>query len=217
MKDRIRNRIIKYARLYNENLNNKRTMFIYCDTYGAHQAIEVLCRSANYLHLTGVKTNLQANVFFNRAMGGSLSSKDFEIGNLHGVEKKLYALESIVSLHKNPTMTGDYNNSKIHLTADKIIGTEKFCLALKHDTKRDCYVPNGIYVPVSSLQDRISALVSGKPTRILAVFQKSQSDKEYSVISYIANKTDIRQLRPPRVYGEQVTKLVEAHNIASDG
>lgn len=217
MKDVIRNRIIKYARLYDENLNNKKTMFVYGDENGAHQAMEMLCRSANYLHLTGVKTNLPANVFFSRAKGGSLSGKDFEIGNAHGVEKKLFALEGIVAIHKNPSMTGEYNNSRIHLVADKIVGTEKYCLALKHDTQRDCYIPTGIYVPVSSLQDKISALVFGKPTRILAIFQKGHSNQEYTDMPYIANKTDIRQLRPPSVLLEQIEKVIKTHVIAADG
>jgi len=211
MKDRLRNRVIKYARLYNENLNNKKTLFVYADKDGKHQAIEILCRAYNYLHLTGVKTKLSPTVFFERAVGGSLSIKDYEIKNAHGTEKKLCALESIVNIHKYASMIGNYNNSRIYLEADKIIGTEKYCLALRHDATRNCYVPTGIYVPVSSLQDNISALVEGKPTRILAIFQKCNSEKHYTNISSISNKTDISQLRPPPPVIKQIEVAINTY------
>jgi len=183
------------------------TLIVHCGKHGVHETVELLCRPANFMHLTGAKTKLPAKVFYDRAVSGSLSEKDFDVGSVHGIEKKLFALSHIVGLHKCHSMIGDYNNSRTHLTADKVIGTGKCCLALKRDDKRGCFVPAGIHVPVSALQDNIAALTS-KPARILAVFQKGCADKEYASITYIAHKTDITQLRPPQESAQQIAGAV---------
>ena len=71
--------IIESARKYKENLLNQQLLFICSDKHNIISSLEVSFDASNFLHLTGVKTNIAALDFFTRCINSRLSINDFEM------------------------------------------------------------------------------------------------------------------------------------------
>lgn len=169
-------RIIHHSALaYKENLSGKTIMFITDEP----DYYETLFLPQNFLHLTGIQTDLKCIDFFNNAIRDRISEKDITIAKDGTTDKKLCILQSLMRIHLTAKMIGDYDNSGRVLVADKLVGTVTVAMSLKK--------ANGIYVPQSSIKDDIRNITTkASRHRVIAILEKSRKSTFYTDMSYLA-------------------------------
>ena len=79
-KARVRNVLISSANEYKDNFANK-LYLIFAKEFKFSKYYTVLAKEDNFLHLTGVATNLKPLDFYNKCISGNLLESDFDIGN----------------------------------------------------------------------------------------------------------------------------------------
>jgi hypothetical protein len=166
------------AVLYKENLSNKNVLFVtVADSKISH--FETLFRPENYLHLTGVDTNLDAKLFFKSALNRKISPSQISL-KINGYSSmKLEILPRLMSIHTTARMVGDYNNSRPLLVADKFAGTVAMTMGFEY--------AGGHYVPNTAMKMDIRDITL-KATRrkIVAIFVKPRNNAFYTHLTYIA-------------------------------
>ena len=79
------------AKKYEEKLNDKHFLIVYQEGSDT-KTVSVGFRNMNFLHMTGVKTQLSVQQFYEACLDSKLSENDFEIDNKGKVQQKLMAL-----------------------------------------------------------------------------------------------------------------------------
>ena len=166
------------AVLYSKNLCGRMVMFI---TENDHHTafFETLFLPRNYLHLTGVRTSLNSEFFYEIALNQRLSPSNVSFDPGGTTVIKLGILRQLMSIHVSARMVGDYDNSRPLLITDKIAGTVTVAMGF-------LYV-DGLYIPNTALKMDVRD-VTAKATRrkVVAIFVKPREDALYSQLSYIA-------------------------------
>ncbi len=159
-----KNIIISAAKEYEEKLNNKHFMIVY-QAKNEVKMVEVGFRDINFLHLTGVATNLSAQMFYSACISGKLSVKEFSVDNKGKVQQKLLVLPYLSDLLYNNCMIGDFVNSGICIKADYFVGNTKAILSVGFK------FGSTVDFPVTLYNESIKTLA--KPVnRVLAIFFK---------------------------------------------
>jgi len=86
--------IHRCAVLYDKNLSGKNVLFVTVNENKA-TCFETLFQPSNYLHLTGVKTGLNSEVFLNAAISKRLSPTDIVFDSEGYTKLKLEARRSL--------------------------------------------------------------------------------------------------------------------------
>ena len=79
-KERVRNVLISSAKEYKDNFADK-LYIIFAGDFKFNKYYTVLAKENNFLHLTGVITNLSPQDFYNKCISGNLLASDIDIGN----------------------------------------------------------------------------------------------------------------------------------------
>ena len=170
--------ILNAAKCYEKNLRRMHFIIFYQDNKNL-KSVEVGFRDLNFLHLTGVKTNLSAQLFYSSCIDGKLSEKDFEFDKQGKVQQKLEVLPHLSDLLYNSCMIGEFINSGICLKADYFVGNTKVVLSLGFK--------NGVGAdyPVTLYREDVRKLTH--PTnRVLAIFKKEYNQRKYTTCTYLA-------------------------------
>lgn len=181
------------AKNYESNLLNKNILVIYEDRKTKkYLKEEFIFFDLNFLHLTGVEytksTNKNKNSaqFFYQCLANELKIEDFSYKKDGSTRLKIEVLNNIVSVHKEATMIGNFNKSRITLFTDKICGSVRACMgAVKND--------NNYYVPNTALKEDVRRLVD-EWYPIRAIYIKSIKDKKYSILSRVSKDYDSSKL-----------------------
>lgn len=174
--------IHKCAVLYHENLSGKNIMFVTVNENGADY-FEALFQPQNFLHLTGVKTNLNSIPFYTLAIKQRLSpSHIIEPDDI--VKIKLEALPVLMSIHTTARMVGDYDNSRPLLVTDKFAGTVTAAMGF--------IKTNNMYIPNTALKKDLRDITSQSTRhRVTAIFTKRRVNALYDRLTYIAKGVSI--------------------------
>lgn len=199
--------IISSAKKYKKYLDGKQVVFVYRDENNHSDYTEVLFRSYNFLHFTGVspRNGLTANDFYRYALNNRLSEKDFSFKNNYTTELKLKVLDKIMDIDKSARMIGNYIGSHLDLYTEKVTGTTTACLGL---IKKDsCYIPNSV------LSEDIRSITPKPPGKIYAIFKKSIKDNLYNQITYKSKNIKITKNSLPKILADQIEpSLLEDQN-----
>jgi hypothetical protein len=165
------------ATAYKANLAHKKLLFITVKNHlPAH--FEAVFLPRNFLHLTGVRSDLDSMEFYNLAVNDRLRENEFEF-NLDGTTiKKLNVLPVLMNIHFSARMAGDYDYSQSLLVTDKLAGTVTAAMGFK---KKD-----SLYVPNTSLKVDLRDISIRPIQRIAAVFIKDRREEKYTRLTYIA-------------------------------
>lgn len=166
------------AKNYEERLRGKHFLIFYQDNKKL-KSVEVGFRDLNFLHLTGVKTKLSAQLFYSSCIERKLSERDFELDKQGKIQQKLQVLPYLSELLYNSCMIGEFINSGICLKADYFVGNTKVVLSLgfKNGTRAD--------YPVTLYREDVRKLTN--PTnRVLAIFKKEYNQEKYTTCTYLA-------------------------------
>ena len=121
--------ILQAAQEYDVRLKNKQFLVVYRGKKGA----ETHCvgfRAINFLHLTGVETDMSARQFYAACINKRLSKRDIRVDGKGKVQQKLQVLPYLSALLYHNCMIGDFINSGIFIKADYFIGDTKAVLSV---------------------------------------------------------------------------------------
>lgn len=185
--------------LYNENLNGQQVVFLYIDN-GEKKAIPVMFNKDNFKHLTGVKYSGNALNFFDLLCEKKVSYKKLNID--YHCRQKLQVLKQLMSIDKLSLSIGDYNNSLIHVKADKILGKHNYLLGIEKTTN--------VYIPKTILNKPSIKEVVGRELPVLAILKITYASNTYE-LTYINKK---RENEANELYNWFVNLKLKNFNIA---
>lgn len=193
------------ARLYKENLEDKKVLFLYGIPREINEQLhtrekelncleyyEVVFHRSNFLHLTGVHINpgkLKSSIqFYEKCIGNRLAEDDFEFSKDGSSIQKLEILEHMMSIKKNVAMLGEFTNKGPKLYSEKVAGGVCGCIGFVKDRKSKLNVPNTL------LKKDIRDVTSSPKKKIYAVFDKTYMDDKYSNVVKLDKSIDINEI-----------------------
>lgn len=180
--------ILECSKLYYLNLENKNIMYIIQDKKKDIHYLETVFLPSNFLHLTGINItnkNIKSSTeFYNLCLKNQLSVSDFEFNSNGTTSMKLKILPQITKIQKVSKMIGRYNNTKLYLSTEKIVGNINICLGL---IKKGKY-----YIPNTALKEDIRDITT-EQEKVLAIFTKDIKEKEYKNLTYIKKDIDFKK------------------------
>lgn len=182
--------IVSAAKEYDMKLNNKHFLIIY-QKEDHRQTACVGFRDMNFLHMTGINSNLSAQQFYSACLNGKLSENDFEIDNKGKAQQKLMVLPYLSQLLYNNCMIGDFINSGICIKADYFIGNTKATLSVGFRKGKN------IDFPVTLYKEDIKKL-SHPTNKVLAIFVKEYHEKSYTHCTYLSKGQHLEKIFPPQ-------------------
>ena len=170
--------ILSVAKEYDEKLNDKHFKITYQKGKDIEEVI-VGFRDMNFLHLTGVKTKLSAQQFYQACVNGKLSERDFEIDNKGKVQQKIAVLPYLPNLLYANCMIGDFINSGIMIRADYFMGDTRATISVGFK------VGKAADVPVTLYHEDVRKL-SHPTCKVLEIWSKQYNETEYKQCTYSA-------------------------------
>ncbi|MEG0764262.1 MAG: PBECR4 domain-containing protein [Oscillospiraceae bacterium] len=182
--------IFNCANKYKTNLQGKNFLLVSKNCENKTSVIEVAFHEKQFLHLTGLilkpnKFNSSTD-FFKCCINRRLSINDFSFSSLGTTEMKLQILSQFMSFYKTAKMIANYDNSKIKLVTEKLVGNTIACMGFIR--KGNYFIPNTL------LKEDIRDVTYKPQERILAIFKKEMSEEKYFVATYIAKGIDVNRL-----------------------
>lgn len=191
--------IVEAAKNYDKKLKDKHFLIVYQEGSQMKTAC-VGFRDMNFLHLTGVKTNLSAQLFYSASISGKLSEKDFSLDTKGKAQQKLAVLPYLHELFYHNCMIGNFINSGICIKADYFVGDTKAVLSVgfRYGKKVD--------MPVTLYNENVKIL--SKPTfKVLAIFEKNYNEEDYRICTYLSKGQDMGKLKLP----DEIANIVDIH------
>ena len=205
--DEARKIAMECAKIYENNLLNKKFEIIYRDRMDNKiKDIEICFGKENYQHLTGIELVDEegkvrkhvAELFYDKCVHNRLSKREIKFKDDGTTNLKLAALPVMMDIHKVTKITGDYNGIRPYLIADKVVGNINFCLGLKLDGKRD------YYVPASSLLHNIKELTV-EPSQVLAILSKDKGEIKYRRVRHVAKGINLLNVNLPQEIQDKIS------------
>lgn len=172
--------ITESAQVYDELLKNTSYLIIaHSGVFNSYRQYEIHFNSSNFMHLTGVDTELSAGLFYSKCIGNKLSKSDFKLKDNGTTMLKLSLLPEMFNLDIYRTI-GEFDSSGgyVKIKADVASGHNTGVLALKkiNDTN---------YVPCSLLADHVdNTVIATSKQKILYIYSKKKKEKKYTDIVY---------------------------------
>ena len=181
--------ILKSANLYHQELENKEILLLVKkdkDIVG----YKIEFNTYNFKHFTGVKSELSANVFYQKSITNSLLPDDFSIDDEFLVEKKSSVLESAMKLPYTAKMLGDFKYAGIKIEADLGAGNTCYIMAFRNKQGENLY-------PVSVMKEDVRNSTS--PTSpIVAILRKGIKESIYTELTYKSKNINFDKLHFPK-------------------
>ncbi len=156
-------------------------MFVYLENQRIKK-FETKFTKVNFLHLTGIKLvdkRTNAKFFYNKCIANRIKEDEIEEREDGNTRNKLSVLNNLMYIHKNARIIGDFNQNRIFLYSDKIIGSISACLG---------FISNGnYYICNTSLKEDIRKITCNR-AKIVSIACKPIQDLKYNKITYIDEK-----------------------------
>jgi hypothetical protein len=203
--------ILSCANLYNDQLLNRKFLFIYRDKNGKYGHIEVLFRKKHFMHLTGSdRTDDNTAIhFFSKCIDNTLSIKDIVKTNM--MDLKLAVLPSLMKIHKNARMIGSFKGEPLQqLLTDKLVGHSKGCMGFVLDHDEDFLVPNTV------LYGNTREMII-ENNQIIAVYFTSVESTKYGMLCYVAQNSDVAKKDPfSFTWTDEINCKIETEKLIID-
>ena len=193
--------IVNAAKLYKENLENQKILFLYGipsevkkqiiqgEKLSAIKSYEVAFNKCNFLHLTGVrlrKNNIKSSYhFYQKCIDNRLMEDDFEFAKDGSTRQKLDILEDIMKIKKNANMIGEFTDCGIKLYTEKVTGGTYGCVGFVKDIRTGLNVPNTV------LNKDIRDITKKPCEKVYAILSKQHRDSKYYLIEKLDKSIDI--------------------------
>ena len=117
-KDNYLGKIIGSAEKYQSKLLDKAILFVYRNETGVNY-IEVEFKKENFKHLTGVKSRLDSDIFFDKCINHRLGIDSYQSTSFTPL--KLSVFDTFVHLHEYPATIGEFNGTNPLLQLDIVV------------------------------------------------------------------------------------------------
>lgn len=192
------------ARLYKENLEDNKVLFLYGNPSEIKKLLglpdkkmlhmeyyETAFHRYNFLHLTGVKisgSRLSSSIhFYEACLASRLREEDFSFSSDGSTIQKLDILEHMMNIKKNVTMIGDFTDRGPKLFTQKVAGGTCGCIGFVHDKNSDLNVPNTL------LKKDIRDVTIMPTQKVYAVFYKRYQAEKYSDTSKLDKAIELHK------------------------
>lgn len=180
--------IIETVHEYDIKLNNWEFLIIYKDGRN-YCCKQVIFKDFHFLHLTGVRSELNARHFYQRSLSGRLSTKDIQIDRYGKAQQKLHVLKLLPDILYGSCMIGTFINSGILIKADYFVGDTRAVISIGFRSKNEEHY--SVDFPVSLYNDDVRKLT--KPTnKVECILRKRPYELQYSKITYITKNNPIK-------------------------
>lgn len=177
--------LVNAAKDYETALKGKHFLIVYRTRRG-FEYVTIGFRDYNFLHLTGVKTNLKAQVFYSACLNKRLSEKDIDLNTSGKAQQKLSVLPYLHTLLFNHCMIGTSLNGGVYINSDYFVGNTKTFLSVGFRSHKS------VDIPITLYNSDIRQLT--KPTyKIVAIFSKKYNEDKFNTCTYYSD-TDITQI-----------------------
>lgn len=184
------NKIITAAQLYQANLVGKSYMYIFDNRY-----IEVIYRTRDFLHLTGVDTKLSAKDFYKEAVRGTLRDTQIGFSQRHPfdlcVRKSAYLDKIVVLTNADVALLESLSTGS--LTYQFAATDLNFTICFDRDTNNQGVVVSNNYI-ARSLRVEDSFSRSGNAYEVDYIFSKSNQEAKYTLVNYISKGKKLSEL-----------------------
>ena len=189
-KETIVKEICKAAKLYKEHLIGKKFMYVFDSRY-----IEVVYKTSNFKHLTGIECNMSAKDFYKNALKDRLNASQIYFSSSHPYtlcKRKINHTCDISVLASNENfmleeIITDSRTYKFGTTDLKF----SLCMNKEYDSngipKGDCYV-------VESLRDEDCFKKSVHVYPVTHIFTKNNTMKRYVDVLFIDQSSSLQDL-----------------------
>jgi len=190
----ITNNVIAAARAYKAHMVGNIFMYVFENRY-----IEVIYRSRDFLHLTGVDTNLSAESFYKKAVEGTLRSNQIFFTQRHPYDlclrKNRYIRHLSTVTNSNLLVLKDVTTN----TATFQFGVTELSFLLCLDQIRDTQgqPTSNLYI-AKSLRDGDGFDRCADAFELNYIFQRKNNEKLYSRIMFSDQKASLSSL-PPQI------------------
>lgn len=207
--------ITKSAKLYQENLEDQKVLFLYGvpaevkkqlqekKTLSAIRGYEVAFHRHNFLHLTGVKLNnsgiASAIHFYEKCLAQRLTEQDFSFSKDGSTIQKLDILETMMKLKRNVTMIGDFTGRGPKLYSEKAAGNVCGCIGFVLDRNTHLHVPNTL------LKKDIRDVIASPVQKVYVVISKNYMEETYSILEKADKGIDFKTCR----FSEVIEQLLK--------
>lgn len=201
--------IEKCQKEYNENLKNKKVMFIIENKNRKLSKVEVFFGEKNFYHLTGViavdkmGNELSPHNFYSLLSKGRIDELQIERRD-NTTDLKIKVLPQLMRIDRMATMIGEFSGFNMYLQTEKLAGNTNACMGFIYDTKLDTYIPN------TALQKDIRDITTER-NKIVAILKKEVTQNLYANITYLKQNYEIKDI----LKNQEITKNIDVNNIYS--
>ena len=192
-KNEIIKRICESAIRYKENLLNKNVIFIFENKKSQNiDFIEAAFYDTYYLHLTGMKYYKNARTFFRDCLNNKISPHNIKMRKAPFTQLKLQVLENAMAINKSAKRIGNFNNNKVNITIEKVIGNTYYCIGFSNLDSKNKKLK--YYYPKTLLQENLKNNIIDD-NKIIAILSKNKNQKLYNKITSLSKETTLVRLK----------------------
>ena len=207
----ILNTVYKCLKDYDQNLKNKKIMFVVEMKDKNLIKEEVYFPKSSYCHLTGViildcnGRILNSFEFYNLIKKGTITINKYKIISRNNtMDLKLQVLPQLMKIDRMATMIGDFNNSNLYLQTKKIIGNVNACMGFIKDSKSNLYIPNTTLK--SDIRD-----ITDNTNKIVAILKKDVHKILYDEMTYLKQNYKVTDI----LKNEEITENIDLKKLNS--
>lgn len=175
-KERVKGVLITQAQVYNERFLNKEYL-IHSNEFKYNLFYIIAAKKDNFLHLTGVSTNLKANDFFDKCLNGTLIEDDFYIKDSQqkgSVRRKINSLPFAFNLFNDQRILVEENFIKNCISCSFASSDKKCTLGFTHTEK-------------AKPQTLLKGNELRNPISVDVIAVKNEGEELFNII-YVSNK-----------------------------
>ena len=207
----ILNTVYKCLKDYDQNLKNKKIMFVVEMKDKNLIKEEIYFPKSSYCHLTGViildcnGRILNSFEFYNLIKKGTITFNKYKIISRNNtMDLKLQVLPQLMKIDRMATMIGDFNNSNLYLQTKKIIGNVNTCMGFIKDSKSNLYIPNTTLK--SDIRD-----ITENTNKIVAILKKDANKILYDEMTYLKQNYKVADI----LKNEEITENIDLKKLNS--
>lgn len=174
------------AQNYQKWLRDKTFLIIY-QKGQTTECVQVGFRDNHFLHLTGIKTKLSAQRFYEKCLNNKLSLEEIGVDEKGKAQQKLAVLPFLHELLYHNCMIGRFINSGICIKADYFVGNTKAVLSVGFRLGKR------VDFPVTLYKEDVRIL-SHPTNKVLAIFVKDYQQSVYNECTYLSKGQEISKL-----------------------
>ena len=208
--------ITKAAKMYHENLEDQKVLFLYGIPAEVKKQIlekqqllstvkgyEVAFHRHNFLHLTGVRINSEkigsSIHFYEKCLDQRLTELDFSLAKDGSTRQKLDILENMMKIKQNATMIGNFTDRGPKLYSEKVAGNICGCVGFVQDRNTRLNVPNTL------LKKDIRDVTARPVHKIYAVISKNYVEQKYSEVEKLDKSINLSY----HLFSEEIELILE--------